>query len=359
MSGSAATVQARRPITGPSVWYAEDMRGRQAEWSYRLSPTQIAELEAALRGVQQRGLDIADIRRDDFPLPTLGSGARAAARRGAGRPRLRAAARRACRGPADRGKRDALLGHRRVFRQRTIAERERPSARPCLRPRRQQRDRSECAQLRDRRTAELPHRSLRRRRAAVPAACEVGRVVGDRQFDGGAQCRWLERRPDLLERLYQPFPVDRRGEVPEGKAPFYEAPVFNEHAGALSVLYSRAAYRLVAALPRGAPADAGGYRGARHAGRAGRTIRIAARHGRSCRATSSSCTTTPSCTPAPATRTGRKLERKRHLLRLWLAPPDARELPPVFAECYGGITPGDRGGIICKGTRLHAPLTPG
>ena len=48
-----------------------------------------------------------------------------------------------------------------------------------------------------------------------------------------------ERRPDLLERLYQPFPVDRRGEVPEGKAPFYEAPVFNEHAGYVSVLYSR------------------------------------------------------------------------------------------------------------------------
>ena len=48
-----------------------------------------------------------------------------------------------------------------------------------------------------------------------------------------------ERRPDLLERLYRPFPVDRRGEVPEGKGPFYEAPVFNEHAGRVSVLYSR------------------------------------------------------------------------------------------------------------------------
>ena len=48
-----------------------------------------------------------------------------------------------------------------------------------------------------------------------------------------------ERRPDLLDRLYQPFPVDRRGEVPDGKAPFYEAPVFNEHAGYISVLYSR------------------------------------------------------------------------------------------------------------------------
>jgi hypothetical protein len=50
--------------------------------------------------------------------------------------------------------------------------------------------------------------------------------------------------------------------------------------------------------------------------------------------------------------------RKRHLLRLWLSPPGARPLPPVFAECYGDITIGDRGGIICKGTRLHAPLVP-
>jgi hypothetical protein len=47
------------------------------------------------------------------------------------------------------------------------------------------------------------------------------------------------RRPDLLDRLYRPFPIDRRGEVPEGKAPFYEAPVFNEHARTVSVLYSR------------------------------------------------------------------------------------------------------------------------
>jgi hypothetical protein len=48
-----------------------------------------------------------------------------------------------------------------------------------------------------------------------------------------------ERRPDLLDRLYRPFPIDRRGEVPESKAPFYESPVFNEHDGYVSVLYSR------------------------------------------------------------------------------------------------------------------------
>jgi Taurine catabolism dioxygenase TauD, TfdA family len=54
-----------------------------------------------------------------------------------------------------------------------------------------------------------------------------------------------------------------------------------------------------------------------------------------------------------------EVERKRHLLRLWLSPPGARPLPPVFAECYGSLTIGDRGGIICKGTQLHVPLTPG
>jgi hypothetical protein len=48
-----------------------------------------------------------------------------------------------------------------------------------------------------------------------------------------------EQRPDLLERLYRPLPVDRRGEVPEGKALFCGAPIFNEYGGELSVLYSR------------------------------------------------------------------------------------------------------------------------
>ncbi|XXT04330.1 TauD/TfdA family dioxygenase [Sorangium sp. So ce363] len=51
-------------------------------------------------------------------------------------------------------------------------------------------------------------------------------------------------------------------------------------------------------------------------------------------------------------------DRKRHLLRLWLAPPGARPLPPVFRERYGALTPGDRGGIVVPGTRLHAPLDP-
>src|SRR5205814_3164008 len=52
-------------------------------------------------------------------------------------------------------------------------------------------------------------------------------------------------------------------------------------------------------------------------------------------------------------------ERKRHLLRLWLAPEEARPLPAVFAERYGGLTPGDRGGIHLPGSPLTVPWHPG
>jgi hypothetical protein len=51
-------------------------------------------------------------------------------------------------------------------------------------------------------------------------------------------------------------------------------------------------------------------------------------------------------------------ERRRHLLRLWLACPGARELPPAFAARYGSIEIGNRGGIVVAGMRLNAPLDP-
>src|SRR4029077_6854669 len=48
------------------------MRKRETEWSYSLSRAEIAEIDAATAAVRARGLDIAAIRRADFPLPTLG-----------------------------------------------------------------------------------------------------------------------------------------------------------------------------------------------------------------------------------------------------------------------------------------------
>lgn len=50
--------------------------------------------------------------------------------------------------------------------------------------------------------------------------------------------------------------------------------------------------------------------------------------------------------------------RKRHMLRLWLAAPGARELPPSFAARYGALTVGDRGGVVVPNMRLTVPLQP-
>ena len=51
-------------------------------------------------------------------------------------------------------------------------------------------------------------------------------------------------------------------------------------------------------------------------------------------------------------------DKRRHLLRLWLALPDDRPLPPSFKQRYGSIEIGNRGGIITHGTKLHVSLTP-
>ena len=49
-------------------------------------------------------------------------------------------------------------------------------------------------------------------------------------------------------------------------------------------------------------------------------------------------------------------ERKRHLLRLWLAPPGARSLPEVYAERFGSITAGKRGGVAAPGVKGKIPF---
>ncbi len=46
------------------------------------------------------------------------------------------------------------------------------------------------------------------------------------------------RRPDLWRLLFNPFPTDRRGEVPPGMLPWFELPVFNWHAGELSTIFA-------------------------------------------------------------------------------------------------------------------------
>jgi hypothetical protein len=346
----------RRPIEGPSAWVGADMRGREAEWSYRLSPAEIAEIEAALKSVLARGLDVAAIRREDFPLPTLG-------------PVL------------DRLRAEVLDGRGFVL-LRGVPVKDRPIAESAAAywgigsyfgsARSQNAHGHLLGHVYDLGGSSAADPTIRsyatsERQNFHIDRCDVVALLCLRRAKSGGQSAIVSsmtvhnvmaaRRPDLLERLYQPFPVDRRGEVPEGKAPFYQAPVFNEHAGKVSVLYSRLHIGSSQRFPearRLTPADiealdmlaelAGDPELRLDMNFMPGDIQFLHNH------------------TILHARTGYEdwpeAGRKRHLLRLWLSPPGARPLPPVFAECYGDITIGDRGGIICKGTRLHAPLVP-
>ncbi|MEY3352741.1 MAG: hypothetical protein RL533_1051, partial [Pseudomonadota bacterium] len=49
----------------------------------------------------------------------------------------------------------------------------------------------------------------------------------------------VKRRPDLIPAMFTPYPTDRRGEVPEGRDPWFEIPIFNWYHGELSCVYLR------------------------------------------------------------------------------------------------------------------------
>ena len=233
-----ADVPPIRPIGGAAAWVGSDMRGREAEWTYRLSPSEVAEIEATTAAVIAKGVDVAEIRRADFPLPTLapvldrlchevtqGRGFVLIRGMPVDGPIAKVAAAYWGLGAhigsarSQNGK-GHLLGH--VYDLGLGLSATNPNIRSYA-------------------TSEEQKFHIDR--------CDVVALLCLRRARSGGRSRMVSsmtvhdvmaaRRPDLLARLYRPFPVDRRGEVPAGKGPFYEAPVFNRHDGLLSVLYSR------------------------------------------------------------------------------------------------------------------------
>ena len=60
-----------QPITGPSAWKAADAAKRSDDWLRPLSPQAIAALDAALAGLEARGLRFPHFSKEDFPLDAL------------------------------------------------------------------------------------------------------------------------------------------------------------------------------------------------------------------------------------------------------------------------------------------------
>ena len=163
------------------------------------------------------------------------------------------------------------------------------------------------------------------------------------------------RRPDRLSVLLEPIETDRRGEVPEGAKPYFNIPVFNYHSGKISAIYQRQYIESARRFPEVAPLSPLQIEALDLVDELANDpqlnlmmelqpgdIQLVHNH------TILHDRTAFEDYPEP--------ERKRHLLRLWLAPLAARPLPEVYAERFGSITPGRRGGVVVPGSKPTIPF---
>lgn len=339
-------------ISDASAWYGPDLAGR-ADWIEQLSPAEIAEVESAAKSLADSSADLTSLSRQDFPLPTLG-------------PRLRHLLEEVLNGrgfvlikalPVEHwSAREAaiaflgigvhlgslrmqnaaghLLGH--------VKDLGRSGADPNTR----------IYQTRERQTYHTD-------------SCDVVGLLCLRAAKSGGLSSLVSsttifnemrrRRPDLLEVLLERIETDRRGEVPEGSDPYFSIPVFNWHEGLLSAIYQRQYIESARRFPGVAPLS---------------PAQIEALNLFDALANDPQMHLMMELEPGDmqfvhnhtilhdrtAFEDFPEPERKRHLLRLWLAPDNARPLPEVFAERFGSVVPGDRGGIALAGVHPIIPF---
>ncbi len=192
----------------------------------------------------------------------------------------------------------------------------------------------------------------------VGLLCRTTAVSGGRSQLASAETAYrimTERRPDLAPAMFEPIATDRRGEIPEGADPWFEIPVLSWYEGRLTVLYQRTYIASASRFPD-APRPTARQLEALDVwdeivnepevhltmdlepGDIQFVYNHALLHDR----------TGFVDHPDPA--------KRRHLLRLWVSLPGDRPLPDVFAQRYGSVVPGDRGGIVLSETRLSVPL---
>lgn len=166
------------------------------------------------------------------------------------------------------------------------------------------------------------------------------------------------RSPGRSNRLFEPVATDRRGEQAVGERPFFSIPVLTRvEAGPLTVSYQRQYIESARRFPD-APVLDDDYIGALdlfdevmndpdvH-------LRIDLEPGDVQFVHNHSLL---------HDRTGfvdhAEPDRRRHLLRVWLALPGDRSLHPAFEERYGSSAIGDRGGVLAGLAEPTFPLYP-
>ena len=340
------------PFSGPSAWRGRDVAQR-SDWLIELTIQQIAELESAAAHYLSLGRDVGEITADAFPLPTFAAHLASLSNtllNGHGFEVLRGlpvatytqetAATIFCGIGAHLGRARSqnaaghILGHVRNI----------------------------GADAND--TNTRIYQTAERQTFHTDSADVVGLLCLREAQIGGMSLlvsvetianRMADTRPDVLALLFDPIATDRRGEVPEGAAPFMTIPVLSWHAGQLTVFYQR---QYIESAQRFDDAP-----------------RLTHKHIEAldlfdALANDPDLHMSMQLQPGDMQfvynhsqlhdRTGftdwPDPDKRRHLMRLWLSIPGDRALPEVFKERYGSIKIGNRGGIITANTTLHAPL---
>ena len=345
-------------ITGPEAWLGREME-RSTEWIRSLSPRAIIELDAAIDGLKQRGLVWPHFGRSDFPLPTFSrdlSSVLDELEDGRGFVLLRGI-------PVERYTESELkslywgLGAH-------LGEARYQNAQGELigEVRDENRLYGEVKEMSM--DAKLGRSSRSKARSSGPLRfhtdrCDVVSLLCVRKARAGGLSRIvsaasvsntiLARRPDLHAALYQDYWRSRQGEEAGGEHKTFAMPVFAVHEGKLTTQYSRTfveAAQKLPGVPRLSPAQE-------------EALDL---HAAVCEELAFTMELQPGDLQLLSnhviyhSRTAYEdddgPDRDRLLLRLWLAPPNSRALPPAFEVLWGTTAPGaPRGGIAQPAVR--------
>jgi hypothetical protein len=339
-------------LGGPAAWRGAEM-ARSTEWIHHLSDEDIAELEAAASEATRSGLPLTEIRREHFALPRLARALhtiRQELLRGRGFVLMRGL-------PLERytlleaatifwgigtylgtalsqNAQGHVLGH--------VKDLGYDAGDP----------RTRIYQTNQRQGYHTDSADI------VGLLCVRPARSGGRSSIASTVTAYNEvvaHRPDLIAALFEPVATDHRGEVPPGGRPWFSIPVLNWYAGHLTGIYQR---RYIESAQRFSDAP-----------------RLSARQRQALdvfdtvledEAVHLEMDFWPGdlqlvhnhqiLHDRTAFMDDSDPRQRRHLLRLWLGPDDGRPLPPVFAERYGTVEPGRRGGVKSADGVLRAPL---
>ena len=354
-SSRPGSVEPLRQIVGRTVWQGSHFQGR-ADWTYTLSATELAELRVTVAEAGSIQPDMVDLERHKFPLPTLG--------------------------PVLQSLKDEVVNGRGfvLIRGLPVVEMSRREIALAFwgiglhlgRPVSQNMAGHMLGHVKD--TGgdfhDVNSRGGYQSRARLPYHTDLGAdIVGllclQTAKAGGLSSlvsahaihnAMLASNPDLVEMLAAPIYRDRRGEIPEGKVPYYRAPVFCYHEGYMTTTFVR---RFIDSAPRhkGVPPLTAKLVEALErfetlANDSGLCLDMALAAGDM--QFVNNLTTLHSRT---AFEDHPDAGRKRHLLRLWLAADNAWPLPPEHYGRFGTIGDNTRpDGMIGTGVKPNVPL---